>query len=186
VELATNTGAWVVVAGTTELEFVRDVPFVAAAVLFAMPAGTEVLEITYVVFGNVAGAVDAVDNAATVVVLRATEDVDSDLVADDVVVGLLYEVKVMLDEVFDASEALDVKTGRDDVRMSEDVLLDTGVSDVVVFKNVLEVARATEDEVIVLEAKVIPLLVVFNTVVAKAEEDEVWGTGIVLVATLDG
>jgi len=85
-------------------------------------------------------------------------------------------MEVMLDEVFDASEALDVKRGTEDVRISEDVLVDTSVSDVVVFVNVLEVARATDDEVIVLEVKVISLLVVLTAVVAGAEEADVGGT----------
>jgi len=89
----------------------------------------------------------------------------------------------MLDEVFEASGVLDVKRGRDDVRISEDVLLNTSVSDVVVFRNVLEVARATDDESIVLEVKVISLLVVLRVVVAGAEEDDVCATDV-LVATM--
>ena len=61
-ELAINTVAWVVVAEATELEFVKYVLVGEAAVLFAMTTGVEVFEITVVVFGDVAGAVDAVGN----------------------------------------------------------------------------------------------------------------------------
>jgi len=175
VELATNTGAWVVVAEATELEFVKCV---------AMTTGVEVLKITDVVFGNVAGAVDAVDNAATVVMLRAAEDVDSGIVADTVV-ELLYEVEITLDEVLDASGALDVKPGRDDVRMSEDVLLDTSMSAVVVFRNVLEVARATDDEVIVLEVRMMSLLVVLGAVVAGAKDIDVCCTDVLVATVVD-
>jgi len=183
VEFAFNTGAWVVVAEATELEFVRDASFGAVVVLLTLIIGVEVLEIIDVVFENVAGVIDAVDNAATVVVFGAMENVDSGIFADNVV-EVLYRMKVVLDEVFEASGALDVKTGRDDVRISEDVLLDTSVSAVVEFRNVLEVARAADDEVIVLEVKVISLLVVLRVVVAAAEEDDVCGTDV-LVATMD-
>ena len=62
VELAISTEAWVVVAEATELKFVRDTPLGAVVVLFALATGVEVLEITDVVFKNVAGAVDAVGN----------------------------------------------------------------------------------------------------------------------------
>jgi len=91
----------------------------------------------------------------------------------------------MLDEVWSGCGVLDVDGGSNDVEISVDVLLDTSVSDVVVFINVLDVARATDDEVTVLEAKVIALLVVVNAVVAGAEEEEVRGTGVVLLATME-
>jgi len=83
--LAINTVAWVVVAEAIDLEFVKYVLFCEAAVLFAMTTGVEVLEITVVVAGDVAGAVVAVGNRAIVVVFRATDDVDSGIVADDIV-----------------------------------------------------------------------------------------------------
>jgi len=58
------------------------------------------------------------------------------------------------------------------------------VSDVVLFRDGLEVVEATDEEVVVLDAKVISLLVVLSAVVAGAEGDDVCGTNV-LVATID-
>jgi len=71
----------------------------------------------------------------------------------------------MLDEVLDASGALDVERGRKDVRIADNVLLDTGMVHDVVFKDELELKPRVEDEVNILKAGAMSLLVVFNVAV---------------------
>lgn len=90
----------------------------------------------------------------------------------------------MVDEVLTAIGPLDVGTLTDTAEMSEVVLLEVIASDVAAFAAWLELIGTVEDEVItVLEDKVISLLVVLSVVIAEAGEDDVCGTGIVLVTT---
>jgi len=67
------------------LKFVKYVLFGIATVLFAIALDVEVVEITEVVFENVAGAADVVNSEAAVVVFEVADDVNLAIVNVNVV-----------------------------------------------------------------------------------------------------
>jgi len=67
------------------LKFVKYVLFGIATVLFAIALDVEVVEITEVVFENVAGAADVVNSEAVVVVFEVADDVNLAIVNVNVV-----------------------------------------------------------------------------------------------------